>query len=76
MLTSANITWSQFQQMLIDYITNLDFCYYSWECFASIIRQLDADKTNTYMFTNLLGLVRIPADKNDDDNLMFYNKSI
>lgn len=75
MLTSNNIQWSQFQQLLTDYIGNLDFCYYSWQCFASIVPHLNADKTNIYMFTNLLGLVKIPAGKKEDDKLLFHNNS-
>lgn len=75
MLTTTNIQWSQFQQMLKDYVENVDFCYYSWECFASIVQQLNSDKTNVYMFTNLLGLVKIPAGKKEDDKLLFQNNS-
>lgn len=75
MLTTTNIPWSQFQQMLNDYVENVDFCYYSWECFASIVQHLNSDKTNVYMFTNLLGLVQIPAEKKEIDKLLFQNNS-
>lgn len=75
MLTSNNIQWSQFQQMLANYIDNLDFCYYSWECFATIVKQLNTDKTNIFMFTNLLGLVKIPAEKKENDKTLFHNNS-
>lgn len=75
MLTSNNIQWSQFQQMLIDHTENLDFCYYSWQCFASIVQQLNVENTNIYMFTNLLALVKIPSGKKEDDKLLFYNNS-
>lgn len=75
MLTTTNIQWSQFQLMLADYIEHLDFCYYSWECFASIIQTLDTDKTNYYMFTNLLGLIKIPAEKKED-KLLFHSNSM
>jgi len=76
MLTTTDVQWSEFQQMLTDYLNNLDFCYYSWECFASIVQQLNSDKTNVYMFTNLLGMVRIPVEKKDDDKLLFHNNSM
>lgn len=75
MLTTTNIQWAQFQQMLTDYVTNLDFCYYSWECFALIVQHLNSDKTNVYMFTNILGMVKIPGGKKEDDKLLFHNKS-
>lgn len=76
MLTSTNIQWSQFQQMLTDHVENLDFCYYSWECFASIVQQLNADKTNVYIFINLLGMVKIPTEKKENDKLLFHNNSM
>lgn len=75
MLTTTNIQWSQFQQILNDYVDNLDFNYYSWECFASIVQQLDSDKTNIYMFTNLLGMVKIPSDNEKDSKLLFHSNS-
>lgn len=76
MLTTTNIQWSEFQKMLTDYVENVDFCYYSWECFASIVQQVNSDKANVYMFTNLLGLVKIPAGKKKDDKLLFHNNSM
>lgn len=77
MLTSTDIQWSQFQHLLIEHVEHLDFCYYSWECFASIVQQLDTNKTNVYMFTNILGLVKIPARKNNEDyKLLFHSNSM
>lgn len=76
MLTSTDAQWSQLQQMLTKYVEHLDFCYYSWECFASIVQRLDTDKTNIYVFTNLLGLVKVPAEKKQDDKLLFHSKSM
>lgn len=75
MLTTTNIQWSQFQQMLNNYTENLDFCYYSWECFASIVQHLNTHKTNVYMFTNLLGMIKIPTGKKENDKLLFHNNS-
>lgn len=75
MLTTTNIQWSQFQEMLTNYVENLDFCYYSWECFSSIVQHLNTDKTNIYMFTNLLGFIKIPNEKKEDDKLLFKNNS-
>jgi len=62
--------------MLTIYIDNLDFCYYSWEYFASIVHQLKADAKNVNMFTNLLGLVKIPDDKKKDYKLLFHSNSM
>lgn len=76
MLGTTNVQWSQFQQMLTEYIEYVDFCYYSWECFASIVSHLNMDTTNVYMFTNLLGLVKIPANKTEDNKIMFHNSSM
>lgn len=76
MLTTTDIQWSQFQQMLSNYVEHLDFCYYSWECFASIIETLNTDKTNYYMFTNLLGFIKIPGEKKEDDKLLFHSNSM
>lgn len=76
MLTSTDTEWSQFQKILTNYVEHLDFCYYSWECFASIVQQLDTDKTNVYMFTNLLGLVKVPAEKKEHDKLLFHSNSM
>lgn len=76
MLTTSDIQWSQLQQMLTSHIENLDFCYYSWECFASIVEQLNLETTNVYMFTNLLGLIKIPTEKKEDDKLLFHNISM
>lgn len=75
MLTSTDVQWSQFQDALAEYVDNLDFCYYSWQCFASLVHRLDSDKTNVYMFTNLLGLVKIPSEKTEADKLLFYSNS-
>ncbi|XP_060840353.1 nucleolar complex protein 4 homolog B [Rhopalosiphum padi] len=73
MLTTTNIQWSQFQQLLTNYVEYLDFCYYSWECFSSIVQHLNTDKTNVYMFTNLLGFIKIPTEKKEDDKFLFKN---
>jgi len=75
MLTTTNIQWSQFQQLLTNYVEYLDFCYYSWECFSSIVQHLNTDKTNVYMFTNLLGFIKIPTEKKEDDKFLFKNNS-
>lgn len=75
MLTSTDTQWSQFQQMLTKHVDNVDFCYYSWECFASLVQQLNSDETNVYMFVNMLGLVSIPTEKKENSKLLFYNKS-
>lgn len=75
MLTSTDTQWSQFQQILTDHVDNVDFCYYSWECFALLVQQLNSDKTNVYMFVNILGLVSIPAEKKEYSKLLFHSKS-
>jgi hypothetical protein len=76
MLSATDVQWSQLQVMLTDHVENLDFCYYSWECFASIALQLDVKTMNVYIFTNLLGLTKIPNEKKEDDKLLFYSLSM
>ncbi|XP_025407658.1 nucleolar complex protein 4 homolog B isoform X1 [Sipha flava] len=73
MLSATDVQWSQLQVMLTDHVENLDFCYYSWECFASIALQLDVKTMNVYIFTNLLGLTKIPNEKKEDDKLLFHS---
>ncbi|XP_050428281.1 nucleolar complex protein 4 homolog [Adelges cooleyi] len=72
-LTCTNVQWSQLQKILSDYLEYLDFCYYSWECFASIVKELDTDKTDVFMFINILGLVPIPGSREKKQNLLFQN---